>query len=100
MEGNPLILAEGIETALACMESSGLPAWASGGAGFLEAIQMPSSINDVIIAADSDERGERAARIAGRRLFREGRKVRIARPPKPGIDFCDVLNAAREGAAA
>jgi putative DNA primase/helicase len=99
-EDCPLIIAEGIETALACMESTGWPAWASGGAANLIALELPPSIRDVIIAADPDEPGELGAQKAARRFMREGRKVRVARSSKPGMDFCDVLNAPKEGAAA
>jgi hypothetical protein len=96
----PLIIAEGIETALACMEATGWPTWASSGAANLAVLELPPSIRDLIIAADPNESGEIAAQKAARRFMREGRKVLIARSSKPGMDFCDVLNAPQEGAAA
>ena len=40
--------------------------------------------------ADGDEPGEAAARSAALRWMREGRRVRIARPPR-GADFNDIL---------
>jgi hypothetical protein len=47
----------------------------------------------VVILADNDINGagERAARSAAARWFAEGRRVQIAMPPQPGIDFNDVL---------
>jgi putative DNA primase/helicase len=47
----------------------------------------------VIICADHDANGvgECAARSAAERWLSEGRRVRIALPPKPGTDFNDVL---------
>jgi putative DNA primase/helicase len=44
----------------------------------------------VIVLADGDEPGEAAAQACARRWNREGRRVRIARPPQ-GMDFNDLL---------
>jgi putative DNA primase/helicase len=46
----------------------------------------------VIVLADGDEPGEAAAQECARRWKREGRRVRIARPPQ-GMDFNDLLKA-------
>ncbi|MBZ0254144.1 MAG: toprim domain-containing protein, partial [Candidatus Methylomirabilis sp.] len=43
-----------------------------------------------IVLADGDDPGEAAAESAARRWRREGRRVRIARPPR-GLDFNDML---------
>ncbi len=43
----------------------------------------------VTIAADADDAGEEAAQSAAQRFIAEGRKVKIARPPK-GMDFNDL----------
>jgi hypothetical protein len=42
------------------------------------------------VLADGDVPGEAAAQNCARRWKREGRRVRIARPPQ-GLDFNDVL---------
>jgi putative DNA primase/helicase len=47
----------------------------------------------VIVLADGDEPGEAAAQDCARRWQREGRSVRIARPPN-GMDFNDLLKTA------
>ena len=85
-----LMVGEGIETCLAAMQSTGLPAWAALSTSGLRALQIPAEIYDVIILADGDDPGEAAALDAARRWAREGRAVRIARPPS-GMDFNDVL---------
>lgn len=93
-----LALAEGIETALAVHLASGWRVWACVSAGGLERVELPSSVREVLIAADNDEAGVNAANALARRLLDEGRTVRIATPPTPGADWLDVLNAER-GAA-
>jgi putative DNA primase/helicase len=52
---NELALAEGIETALAVHLRLGLPVWAAGNAGALEAVEIPASVISVSIFADCDE---------------------------------------------
>jgi DNA primase len=56
----------------------------------LRALDLPKSVRDVIVLADGDDPGEAAARDCAMRWKREGRRVRIARPPK-GMDFNDML---------
>jgi putative DNA primase/helicase len=46
------------------------------------------------VLADGDEPGEAAARDCAQRWKREGRRMRIARPPW-GMDFNDLLLADR-----
>ncbi len=85
-----IVIAEGLETAASVMEAVGIPAWAALSASGLRCLDLPDTIRDVIIAADGDDAGERAACAAARRWAREGRRVRIARAPA-GFDFNDVL---------
>jgi putative DNA primase/helicase len=56
----------------------------------LRALNLPGDVREVIVLADGDEPGEAAARNAALRWMREGRRVRIARPPW-GMDFNDML---------
>ena len=87
-----LVVAEGIETALAAAELLGLPAWAATSAGNLgDAMALPPEVREVTIAADNDPPGRRAAKNAAARWRAEGRAVRVAMPDKPGADFNDVL---------
>lgn len=86
-----LMVGEGIETCLAAMQASGRPAWAALSTSGLRSLDLPRDVGDVIVLADGDEPGEAAAQDCARRWQREGRRVRIARPPQ-GMDFNDLLN--------
>lgn len=87
-----LMVGEGIETCLAAMQASGRPAWAALSTSGLRSLDLPRDIGDVIVLADGDEPGEAAAQECARRWKREGRRVRIARPPQ-GMDFNHLLKA-------
>jgi hypothetical protein len=92
--GKTLIIAEGIETALSISLATSLPVWASLSASSMRSIIIPSLcvIEEVVIAADHDEAGIRAADILAERLINEGYRVRLALPPKYKTDFNDILN--------
>jgi hypothetical protein len=85
-----LMVGEGIETCLAAMQATGLPAWAALSTSGLKSLELPDEIHRVTILADGDDNGEAAAQSAGRRWLAEGREVRIARPPD-GCDFNDLI---------
>ena len=89
-EGGSLLIGEGIETCLAAMQATGKPAWAALSTSGLRTLDLPTGVADVIVLADGDKPGEDAAHDCARRWKREGRQVRIARPPR-GLDFNDVL---------
>jgi hypothetical protein len=89
--GDVLMVGEGIETCLAAMLASGHPAWAALSTSGLRSLDLPTSVRDVIVLADGDEAGEAAARDCALRWKRQGRRVRIARPPQ-GLDFNDMLS--------
>jgi putative DNA primase/helicase len=93
--GEELVVAEGIETAASVMVATGLSAWSGLSANGIEQLVLPPLplAASVIIAADHDDNGtgERAARTAAERWLREGRRVRIAVPPRAGTDWNDVL---------
>lgn len=90
--GDRLLIGEGIETSLSVMQVTGLPAWAALSTSGMSSLNLPDKARDIVILADGDAPGERAAHAAARRWEREGRQVRIARPPT-GIDFNDLLMA-------
>ncbi len=90
-EGQPLALAEGIETALAVREATGWPVWATIAAGFMKEVIVPPEVREILIAADHDRAGLEAAHALARRLLREGRRVRVAVPPKEKEDWLDAL---------
>ena len=86
------MVGEGIETCLAAMQATGNAAWAALSTSGLRSLDLPRDVRDVIVLADGDEPGEAAAQHCARRWKREGRRVRIARPPQ-GMDFNDLLKA-------
>jgi putative DNA primase/helicase len=88
--GDLLMVGEGIETCLAAMQATGHPAWAALSTSGLRALDLPNTVREVIVLADGDDPGEAAARDCALRWKREGRSVRIARPPR-GTDFNDLL---------
>jgi hypothetical protein len=88
--GAVLMVGEGIETCLAAMQATGRPAWAALSTSGLRTLDLPDDIREVIVLADGDQAGEAAARDCAWRWKREGRRVRIARPPQ-GLDFNDML---------
>lgn len=90
--GAVLMVGEGIETCLAAMQATGKPAWAALSTSGLRSLDLPHAIAKVIVLADGDEPGVAAAQDCARRWQREGRSVRIARPPS-GLDFNDLLKA-------
>lgn len=88
--GDVLMVGEGIETCLAAMLATGHLAWAALSTSGLRTLDLPRDVRDVIVLADGDDPGEAAARDCAWRWKREGRRVRIARPPQ-GMDFNDTL---------
>ena len=93
-EADTLGISEGIENALAYHVLTGIPVWAAGSTSGLKTIELPAEVRTVVIIADADPAGEKAARVAAMRLTCESRKVRIARPPD-GLDFNDLLRRRR-----
>ena len=85
-----LMVGEGIETCLAAMQATGNAAWAALSTSGLRALDLPADVREVIVLADGDDPGEAAARECAHRWRREGRRVRVARPPR-GLDFNDIL---------
>lgn len=86
----PFILGEGVETVLSAMEITGLPGAAALSATNLPKIDPPKC-SEVIIAADADEPGIKAAEQLADRLVTAGYKVRIATPTTTGNDWNDEL---------
>jgi len=95
--GQPLALAEGIETALAVREATGWPVWATIAAPFMREVIVPE-VKEVVVCADHDRAGLEAAHTLARRLIREGRRARLAVPPVEGEDWLDVLVRVKDGA--
>jgi putative DNA primase/helicase len=91
-----LMVGEGIETCLAAMQATGRPAWAALSTSGMRTLNLPKGVGNIIVLADADDGGEAAALDCATRWKREGRRVRIARPPK-GLDFNDMLMGRSSG---
>lgn len=91
--GKKLILAEGIENALSVSMATNIPIWATLSTSGLVSVIIPSLevTQEIIIAADNDEAGLKAANQLANRLLKQGYKVKIAKPSGRGEDFNDVL---------
>ena len=89
-----MAVGEGLETCLSVAAATGLATWAAMFAGNIPALALPDLplASEIVIAADHDANGvgQRAAENAAERWTRQGRRVRIALPPRAGQDFNDV----------
>jgi hypothetical protein len=89
---------EGLETALAFLEMSGVPVWSAGSDSGLRFFPVVDGVEQLLIGVDNDatrpgERGasERAGRELRSRWLGAGRKARLLIPPGFKTDFNDVL---------
>ncbi|MDP4028270.1 MAG: toprim domain-containing protein [Gallionella sp.] len=104
--GSRLAVTEGIETALAIIEATGLPTWATGNAHLLETFVPPLGVSQVLVFADKDRpsrqhpsgHGQEAARGLVTRLWAMGIRAGAIAPTidipdgRKGVDWLDVLN--------
>ncbi|MDB9943426.1 toprim domain-containing protein [Octadecabacter sp.] len=95
----PLIVAEGIETALslyAFNPDTVARYWAALSAGGVRALELPKPPNKLVIAADGDTAGTTAANDLGQRAALAGWDVVLMAAPN-GQDWNDVLMERRNG---
>ena len=93
-------VAEGIETALACLVANdyAYPVWSAYCADNLEALLLPAETRVVHLFADNDKptarypdgHGLTACKRLAKRLAEEGREVHLHLPKNVGEDFADV----------
>ena len=93
IEGQPLLIGEGVETVLTAMEASSLPGWSTLGTSGLKAFTPPPGINHVIVLAENDGGpNQKALEVLIPALTAHGVRADVARPP-PGLkDFNDCVN--------
>ena len=93
IDGQPLIIGEGIETILTVMEATGLRGWATLGTSGLVNLELPDNVTEVILPAENDGGpNEKALGEVLPELIARGVKALVARPP-PGLkDFNDLVN--------
>ena len=88
-----LAIGEGIETMLT-VALAHRPVWSAIDAGNLAAFPVLGGIESLLIVADHDDAGLRAAEQCAERWYRAGREVRIAKSPMPGEDLNDYVRRA------
>jgi hypothetical protein len=84
-----LAIAEGIESALGAAHRY-MPVWGAVDAGNLAALPVLAGIECLMIFADHDEAGTRAAQQCAARWRAAGIEVHVWRPRTTGEDACDV----------
>lgn len=92
-----MLIGEGIEDVLTVMAATGRPGWAALGNGNMSKMVLPPDVRSVIILADNDPPGLKSAYEAAERWDREGRQVRISRPPVGVKDFNALMMEPRHG---
>lgn len=99
VEGDTLVLCEGIETALSVAQGTGFPCWSVICANGLRSFQVPDDlkpkIKRIAIFADNDKSnvGLEAAQVLAKRLRQEGFRSKIWMPSGPDTDWNDVLRS-------
>lgn len=82
-----LAVAEGIETALAYTQETGIPCWSADTAGNLQKFDIPKGLENLVIVSDGDFIGKQAAYTLA---------VRAARTVKVNVVFPLRINAGLE----
>jgi putative DNA primase/helicase len=88
-------LAEGVETALAATELTGVPCWATLGSWRMHRIHIPAGVREIVIFADNDKAGREAADEAWHSYPEYD--VSVWPPPEPHNDWNDYLKEIRKG---
>ena len=103
--GKVLGVAEGIETALAAMEGSGFPVWATVNATLMESLEIPGCVETLVVFSDKDlptvqhpkGHGQEAARKLVQRAWENNMKAMAITPQgeipagEKSLDWMDVL---------
>jgi hypothetical protein len=85
-----LHIAEGLESALSVMAMDDGPVWALGSCGAIERFVVLDDVDRLVIWADHDEAGQKAADICVERWAEAGRATLIRTPNHVGWDAADV----------
>jgi hypothetical protein len=97
--GAALGLAEGVETAMAAMQMTGVPTWAALGSSHMLKVWVPDCVRELHLFVDNDEAGFETAHKMIAKHKEAGRTVIPRRPPEECGDWNDYLNLTidREG---
>jgi Toprim domain len=85
-----LVIAEGVETAMAAMQLELGPAWALGTVGAVAKFPVVAGVDHLIIAEETGEPSRKAVAECSQRWRMAGREVSIARP-EHGSDLNDEI---------
>jgi putative DNA primase/helicase len=88
--GAEIVVCEGVETGLSILQATGQRVWTALGTSNLGQVEMPGFVREIILAADHDEPGLRAARAAAESYKARGALVQIVSPAASGADFSDL----------
>jgi len=86
-----LVLCEGIETGLSILQATGRHVWCALGTSNLGQVEMPGFVRAVVIAADNDEPGLKAAHHAAELYRARGYQVQIVSPGRDEADFNEAV---------
>ena len=90
----PIVLSEGVETALSVWQATGQECWACLGISNMARAPLPEGAA-VIVARDGDapnSKADQQLRQAVTTIRSRGHEVTVAEPP-PGLDFNDILQS-------
>jgi len=82
-------IAESFEDSLAASQMYSIPCWATCGSARMAKVWIPDSVSHLIVFADADAAGERAAEEVQR--AHTNRQVSVVFPAPPHKDFCEQL---------
>lgn len=95
-----LQIAEGVETALSAYELTSVPTVAALTDRHMGGLHIPDTVKRIVLAADHDKPGLKAAQDAARIYTARGIKTDIRAPEKEGQDWNDYLQEQKRGRAA
>ncbi|WP_440590951.1 DUF7146 domain-containing protein [Sphingobium indicum] len=89
--GKTIGICEGFETAAAYTSLTGIQAWATMGAKRFHQVDIPASVETVILLADNDAEGRRARERAAETYRRPGLAIETEWPPFRMNDWAQLL---------
>jgi hypothetical protein len=89
--GKTIGMCEGFETAAAYTSLTGIQAWATMGAKRFHQVDIPASVETVILLADNDAEGRRARDRAAESYRRPGLAIETEWPPGRMNDWAQLL---------
>ena len=92
IDGQPLLIAEGVENAATGMAASGLPAWATFGTAGLQKFNPPDTVKWVIALAENDEANAKALAVLAPAMAERGIRLDVVKPPAGLKDVNDLVN--------